>query len=78
MQAYVDLIAERATALGGKALGTVRMSAANSRLQECDLDVTNSLATVEVVADRFATLAASTRRKVENAENHGDAATPIC
>ena len=54
LQAYVDLIAERATALGGKALGTVRMSAANSRLPECDLDVTDSLATVEAVADRYA------------------------
>ena len=75
LQAHVDLIAERATALGGKALGTVRMSAANSRLPECDLDVTDSLPTVEAVADRYATLTASTRRGIENAENHGDAAT---
>src|SRR5688500_4004246 len=29
---YVDLIAERATALGGTALGTIRMAAAASRL----------------------------------------------
>ena len=29
---YVDLIAERATALGGLAQGTVRLSAANSQL----------------------------------------------
>ena len=54
LQAYVDLIAERATALGGKALGTVRMSAANSRLPECELDVTESLPTVGTVADRYA------------------------
>lgn len=75
LQAHVDLVAERATALGGKALGTVRMSAANSRLQECDLDVTDSMFIVEAVADRYATLSASTRRGIENAENHGDAAT---
>ena len=75
LQAYVDLIAERATALGGKALGTVRMSAANSRLPECDLDVTDSLPTVEAVADRYATLTASTRPGIDNAESHGDAAT---
>jgi starvation-inducible DNA-binding protein len=75
LQTYVDLIAERATALGGKALGTVRMSAAKSRLPECDLDVTDSLPTVEAVADRYATLTASMRRGIENAENHGDAAT---
>jgi starvation-inducible DNA-binding protein len=70
--AYVDLIAERATALGGQALGTVRMSAAKSQLSECELDITDSLATVEAMADRYATLAASTRQGIENAENHGD------
>jgi starvation-inducible DNA-binding protein len=75
LQAYVDLIAERATALGGKALGTVRMSAANSRLPECDLDVKDSLPTVEPVADRYATLTARTRRGIDNAVSHGDAAT---
>src|SRR5687767_14692724 len=32
LQGYTDLIAERATALGGTALGTVRMSAEASRL----------------------------------------------
>ena len=72
---YVDLIAERATALGGKALGTVRMSAANSRLQECDLEVTDSLPTVEALAERYAALAANTRQGIENAENHRDADT---
>ena len=75
LQGYVDLIAERATALGGKALGTVRMSAANSQLPECDLDVTDSLPTVEALADRYATLTASTRQGIENAESHGDADT---
>lgn len=30
--AYVDMIAERATALGGTALGTLRMASASSRL----------------------------------------------
>lgn len=75
LQRYVDLIAERATALGGKALGTARMSAANSRLSECDLDVTDSVFIVEAISDRYAALAASTRRGIETAENHGDAAT---
>jgi starvation-inducible DNA-binding protein len=69
---YVDLIAERATALGGHAQGTVRMSAANSRLPECELSVTDSLPTVELLADRYATLADSTRRAIKSAANHGD------
>jgi starvation-inducible DNA-binding protein len=72
---YVDLIAERATALGGLALGTVRMSAANSQLAECDLDITDSLPTVESIAERYAALAASTRQAIESAEGQGDADT---
>jgi starvation-inducible DNA-binding protein len=72
---YSDLTAERATALGGLARGTVRMSAAKSQLPECDLDITDSLPTVEALADRFAALAASTRRAIEAAEHEGDADT---
>jgi starvation-inducible DNA-binding protein len=75
LTAYVDAIAERATALGGKALGTVRMSAEKSTLPECDLEVSESLPTVEALADRYAMLAARTRQAIENAENHGDADT---
>ena len=75
LQGYVDQIAERATALGGLALGTVRMSAANSQLPECDLDVTDSLPTVEALAERFAALAGSTRQAIEAAEGQSDADT---
>jgi starvation-inducible DNA-binding protein len=72
---YVDMIAERATSLGGLALGTVRMSAANSQLAECELDVTDSLPTVEALAERYAALARSTRQAIESAEGLGDADT---
>jgi starvation-inducible DNA-binding protein len=72
---YVDLIAERATALGGLAQGTVRMSAANSKLPECELEVTDSLPTVDSVAERYAALAASTRQAINSAEEEGDADT---
>jgi starvation-inducible DNA-binding protein len=57
---YTDMIAERATTLGGLAQGTARMSAANSQLAECDLDITDSLPTVEALAERYAALASST------------------
>jgi starvation-inducible DNA-binding protein len=72
---YADAIAERATALGGLALGTVRLSAASSRLQEYPLDVTDSLPTVEALAERYAALAASMREAIELAEGQGDADT---
>jgi starvation-inducible DNA-binding protein len=72
---YVDSIAERATSLGGLALGTVRMSAGNSQLPECELHVTDSLPTVEAIAERYAALAASTRQAIESADSRGDADT---
>jgi starvation-inducible DNA-binding protein len=75
LAAYVDLIAERATALGGLAQGTVRMSAANSQLSECELDATDSLPIVEALAERYAALAGSTRQAIESAEGQGDADT---
>jgi starvation-inducible DNA-binding protein len=75
LQGYVDQIAERATALGGLALGTVRMSVANSQLPELELNVTDSLPMVEALADRYATLASGMRQAIESAEEQGDADT---
>lgn len=72
---YVDMIAERATALGGLALGTARMAAENSRLPESVLEVTDSLPVVEALVERYAALAASTRAAIETAEDQHDVAT---
>ncbi|MGE0159806.1 MAG: DNA starvation/stationary phase protection protein Dps [Gemmatimonadales bacterium] len=72
LEGYVDLIAERATALGGTALGTVRMSAAASRLEEYPLDAQGSMQHVEALADRFAALAATTRSAIDAADELGD------
>lgn len=71
----IDLIAERATALGGTALGTVRMSAAASRLTEYSLDAVEGKQHVEALAQRFAALAATTRAAIGAAEKSGDADT---
>ena len=73
LREYVDLIAERATALGGMALGTVRMAAGASRLEEYPLTARGSMQHVEALADRFAALAATTRAAIEAAEKLGDA-----
>ena len=69
---HVDIIAVRATALGGLAMGTVRMAADASRLEAYPTDVTDSLETVRVVADRLANLAASTRQAIDQAEQLKD------
>jgi len=68
----VDLIAERVTALGGVALGTVRMSSAASRLPEYPVDTVDSLPTVETLATRYATLAAAMRAAIDTSAQQGD------
>ena len=72
LEEYVDLIAERVTALGGLALGTVRMSAAASRLPEASLDVVESIPTVKAVAARYTGLAATTRAAIDAATEQAD------
>jgi starvation-inducible DNA-binding protein len=69
---HVDTIAERATALGGTALGTARMSAASSRLPEYPTTVSGSLESVETLTERYATLAATSREAIEKADKSGD------
>jgi len=71
---HIDAIAERATALGGLATGTVRMASSSSRLPELPLEVTNDMELVSCMVERYANLAASTREAVETAEELGDAA----
>ncbi len=72
---HVDTIAERATTLGGTALGTARMSAAASRLPEYPADVIGSRESVEALVARYSTLAASTRAAIDTADGLGDADT---
>ena len=67
---YVDTIAERATALGGLALGTARMAAKASTLDEYPLDAVDGMDTVATVADRLAAYGALARE----GDRHGDGA----
>jgi starvation-inducible DNA-binding protein len=69
---YVDTVAERATALGGLALGTARLAAANSSLDEYPLDAVADLDTVAAVADRLAAYGASTRAAIDSATELDD------
>lgn len=72
---YIDMVAERVTALGGVAQGTARMAAAASRLPEYPEDVFGSMETVEALAERYAVVAASVREAISEAERLGDADT---
>src|SRR5262245_39496493 len=61
VEGYVDLIAERTTALGGIALGTVRMTAEYSRLPEYPRDILDGRRHLEALRGRYAALAKSSR-----------------
>jgi starvation-inducible DNA-binding protein len=74
LEDQVDEIAERVTALGGMALGTARMAAANSTLPEFPA-VTAGEEVVGALVDRYAALAASTRAAIGTAAEAGDVST---
>jgi starvation-inducible DNA-binding protein len=63
----IDEIAERATALGGQALGTARMAATTTTLEEYPLDAVEGSDTVEAIADRLAAYAAAVRAGIDSA-----------
>jgi starvation-inducible DNA-binding protein len=74
-EGYADRIAERATALGGTALGTARMAASASRLEEFPSNAVEGLASVEALADRCAAIGSNTRAAIDAAATRGDAGT---
>jgi starvation-inducible DNA-binding protein len=75
LEAHIDTIAERAVILGGQALGTARMAAHASRLPDYPADVADGLDHVACLVDRYANVAASTRKAIDNASELGDADT---
>lgn len=71
----IDDMAERATTLGGTALGTTKMSARTSRLADYPAETVGGTESLETLIDRFATLSASTREAIEVSAKLGDADT---
>lgn len=69
---YTDLIAERATALGGAATGTVRMAANATRLEDFPSGPVDSMESVRLLVERYAGLAKSTREAIDKAETAED------
>jgi starvation-inducible DNA-binding protein len=71
----VDTIAERATTLGGTALGTARMAAAKTRLPEYSVETIGGRESVEALVKCYAELSATTRAAIDRADDLGDADT---
>lgn len=72
---YIDLIAERATALGGVATGTVRMAAASSTLPEYPVEATEGQRHLKALIDRYAVFTANIRKAIDVADEHHDRST---
>lgn len=70
-----DLLAERATALGGAANGTARQLAAASSLREYDIAAVTGPEHVRALADRLASLAAALRAAIDETDGLGDKST---
>jgi len=75
IEEYVDMVAERVTALGGTALGTARLAADRSILPEYPVDAVNGEDHVTALADRYATYAKHVRAAIDQTDALGDADT---
>ena len=73
--AYSDSIAERAVQLGGLALGTSRIVAKESKLEEYPSNITSEDDHVREVTKRLATYAKLLRKAIDTADDAGDAVT---
>ncbi len=75
LEGYIDEVAERVTALGGYAMGTARMAAKSSRIEEYSTDVILDLDHVRALSARYAVLANYTREAIDLCDEAGDADT---
>ncbi len=75
VEGHADLIAERITALGGRADGTVRVAAAQSKLKEYPLDITAGMDHAAALADRLAAFGKLVRDAINSTAEAGDADT---
>lgn len=75
LEESIDDVAERLTALGGHAQGTLRQGAATTRLPEFPAEAIDGSAHLKALSERFAHLAQSTRVAIDTASAAGDAGT---
>ena len=75
LEEHIDLIAERITALGGIAHGTVRLAAASSSLPEYDLAAVKGEDHVQALVDRVSRVANAVRDDIDQTDKLGDKGT---
>ena len=75
LEEYTDMVAERVTALGGVALGTARVAAAESILAEYPLDAVGGIEHITALADRYAIYGKHLREAIDTTDKLGDADT---
>ncbi|HAZ46841.1 MAG TPA: DNA starvation/stationary phase protection protein Dps [Cyanobacteria bacterium UBA11369] len=75
LEEYIDLIAERVTALGGAAMGTARIAASQSAIPEYPFDILDGKDHLTALADRIAPYAKIIRAAINQTTELGDADT---
>ncbi|MEL4894838.1 DNA starvation/stationary phase protection protein Dps [Crocosphaera sp. Alani8] len=75
LEGYVDMFAERITALGGTAMGTARIAANESLLAEYPFDAVEGMEHIKALAERYATYGAHLREGIDKMEELGEADT---
>ena len=75
LDAYVDTMAERATALGGVALGTLQTTAKSSTLTAYPTTIHAIPDHTKALAERLAALGNAVRKNIDEAAEAGDAGT---
>jgi starvation-inducible DNA-binding protein len=75
LETSIDLVAERVTALGGTALGTVRQAAQSSLLMEYPSDIFDGLDHIRALAERYTAIGKHVRESIQVADEAGDADT---
>ena len=75
LEDHIDTIAERITALGGVANGTVREAAAKSTIKEADLGATDGPEMLKFLVHNFAFAANAMRESVKESDDLDDAIT---
>lgn len=75
VEKHIDLLAERATALGGTALGTIRMASQNSNLPEMPADIESGREYLEALVERYARHGRGIGEGIDRAEEAGDRVT---